>query len=104
MLRCPECGLAHFPDEVHRESERGVAYNARLARARGALAGDARPARPAQLEQPASTLPIQPQPRLKARGKGGRPAGPKPWKDRLREHRRAYMRGWRARRKATPAP
>lgn len=36
------------------------------------------------------------------KGKGGRPPGPNPWKDRKAEHlkayRRAYMRGWRARR------
>jgi hypothetical protein len=32
------------------------------------------------------------------RGKGGRPPGPNPWKDRVKAYKRAYMRGWRARR------
>jgi len=34
------------------------------------------------------------------KGKGGRPPGPTPWKDRLKAYKREYMRVWRARRKA----
>jgi hypothetical protein len=120
MLRCPECGLAHFPDEVHRESERGLSYNARLLRAQSALAGKApEPVLSFPCDVPVeddkarlALAPVReafararaPTPKSKVSGKGGRPPGPKPWKDRMLEHRRAYMRGYRARRKATPAP
>jgi hypothetical protein len=89
MLRCPSCELAHFPTEVcGRDSERGLAYNGKLELARSAL----------------EAAPVE----AKAKGKGGRPKAPGliPWKERNRDHlkayKRAYMRDYmRARRART---
>lgn len=106
MLRCPECGLAHFPTEVHRESERGREYNAKLARARSALAASPQTLTPAAQAELTEALTGQklskaaPAVRPRARN-GGRPPGPKPWKDRMLEHRRDYMRAYRLRKRPT---
>jgi hypothetical protein len=97
MLRCPSCERAHFPNEVcGRDSERGLAYNGRLGRARSAVG--AKPS-PTVASSPDSPVTKKATP-VVAKGKGkGRPLGPKPWRERKAEHWRAYMRDYmRARR------
>ena len=125
-MACLACGRWHLPLEgCHQgDTAQGLALRDRLARARGAL--EVRSSSASQVatrsvsirpERAHPKLTAQPEPvrprshsdedkggGVEVKGKGGgRPPGPSPWKDRKAEYKRAYqkayMRGWRARKK-----
>lgn len=113
-MACLSCGKWHLPLEgCHQgDTSAGLALRDRLAKARAALAGERVVDILAPIE--AAPEPVKPRPvavksqgegQPAPKGKGGRPAGPTPWKDRraahLRSYKRAYMRTYRAR-KAAP--
>jgi len=105
-MACLSCGKWHLPLEgCHQgDTSAGLALRDRLAKARAALAGE----RVVDILAPVEVVKPRPRPvkatiELPPRGKGGRPIGLNPWKDRkaahLRVYKREYMRAYRARRK-----
>jgi hypothetical protein len=100
-----------LPTEVcGKDTPAGLALRDRLARARGAFLGERppadaerlTPARPAKAvrERGASSTGDDRAGGVAVKGKGGRPPGARPWKDRKAEYKRAYMRDYMRGRRA----